>query len=150
MGVGNLAHFFDGGAHVVLAEQGRAGDKRVGASAGAFGAGLEIDAAIHLDAIRGVSARAATPRPQVALILRSAQVGAAYLGQSVSFLFGSVIPPPSTDENGLRLSPGANTSYWFGRPYTTNNFTNAPYYWSPNAQAVSPPSPASSTLPGKR
>ena len=72
----------------------------------------------------------------VALILRSAQVGAPYLGQAVSFLFGSVIPVPSTDENAAPLPQGTSASYWFPTPYTTNNFTNAPYYWSPNAQAV--------------
>jgi hypothetical protein len=40
VGVGDLAHFFDGGAHIVLAEQGRAGDKRVGTGARAFGDSL--------------------------------------------------------------------------------------------------------------
>jgi len=81
--------------------------------------------------------RAADSSGRVALILRSAQVGAPFLGQSVSFLFGSVIPVPSTDENGLALPPGTSSlNYWFATPYTTNNFTNAPYYWSPNAQTV--------------
>jgi len=78
-----------------------------------------------------------TPTGPVALILRSAQVGAPYLGQSVSFYFGAVIAPPSTDENQEPLPQGIGPfDYWFGTPYTTNNFTNAPYYWSPNAQAV--------------
>jgi len=78
-----------------------------------------------------------TPNGPVALILRSAQVGAPYLGQSVSFYFGAVITPPSTDENQEPLPQGIGPfDYWFGTPYTTNSFTNAPYYWSPNAQAV--------------
>ena len=55
VGVDDLAHFFYGGAHVVPVKQGRAGNKRVGAGAGAFGGGLVIDAAVHLDAIRQFS-----------------------------------------------------------------------------------------------
>ena len=80
--------------------------------------------------------RARDSSGHVALILRSAQVGAPFLGQSISFLFGSVIPVPSTDENGKTLPQGTSLNYWFAMPYTTNNFTNAPYYWSPNAQTV--------------
>ena len=72
----------------------------------------------------------------VLVVLRSAQVGAPYLGQQVSFLFGSVIPPPGTDENGITLPQGTALNYWLPAPYTTNGYTNAPYYWSPNAQAV--------------
>lgn len=72
----------------------------------------------------------------VVVVLRSAQVGGPYLGQSVSFLFGSVIPVPSTDENGVTLPQGTAVNYWLPAPYTTNGYTNAPYYWSPNAQAV--------------
>ncbi len=73
---------------------------------------------------------------QVVVVLRSAQVGAPYLGQQVSFLFGSVIPVPSTDENGVTLPLGTSVNYWLPAPFTTNGYTNAPYYWSPNAQAV--------------
>ena len=80
------------------------------------------------------------PRGEVAgavvAVLRSAQVGAPYLGQRVSFLFGSVIPVPSTDENGVTLPQGTSVNYWLPAPYTTNGYTNAPYYWSPNARAV--------------
>lgn len=72
----------------------------------------------------------------VVVVLRSAQVGAPYLGQQVSFLFGSVIPVPSTDENGVTLPQGTSVNYWLPAPYTTNGYTNAPYYWSPNARAV--------------
>jgi len=72
----------------------------------------------------------------VVVVMRSAQVGGPYLGQRVSFLFGSVIPVPSTDENGVTLPQGTSVNYWLPAPYTTNGYTNAPYYWSPNAQAV--------------
>ena len=72
----------------------------------------------------------------VVVVLRSAQVGAPYLGQQVSFLFGAVIPVPTTDEFGLNLPAGTSVNYWLPAPYTTNGYTNAPYYWSPNAQAV--------------
>jgi hypothetical protein len=72
----------------------------------------------------------------VIAVLRSAQVGAPYLGQRVSFLFGSVIPVPSTDETGVTLPQGTSVNYWLPAPYTTNGYTNAPYYWSPNARAV--------------
>lgn len=72
----------------------------------------------------------------VVVVLRSAQVGGPYLGQQVSFLFGSVIPVPSTDENGVTLPQGTSVNYWLPAPYTTNGYTNASYYWSPNAQAV--------------
>jgi len=72
----------------------------------------------------------------VVVVLRSAQVGAPYLGQQVSFLFGAVIPVPTTDEFGSNLPAGTSVNYWLPAPYTTNGYTNAPYYWSPNAQAV--------------
>jgi hypothetical protein len=72
----------------------------------------------------------------IILIQRSAQVGAPYLGQQVSFLFGAVIPPPLTDESGVTLPLGSSLNYWLPAPYTTNSFTNAPFYWSPNAEAV--------------
>ena len=77
-----------------------------------------------------------TPSGKVVFILRSAQVGAPYFAQQVSFLFGDVIAPPSTDENGKALPLGDNLSYWVPQPYTTNNYAGAPYYYSPNAQAV--------------
>ena len=42
-----------------------------------------------------------TPNGAVALIQRSAQVGASYFGQQVSFYFGQVVSVPVTDENGM-------------------------------------------------
>ena len=77
-----------------------------------------------------------TPSSGVAAILRSAQVGAPYFAQQVSFFFGAVIPPPSTDENGVALPTNVlNIDYWVGQPYTTNT-TNLGYYYSPNSLAV--------------
>ena len=70
-------------------------------------------------------------------MLRSAQIGAPYLGQRVAFLFGSVIPVPSAPMRmELALPQGTAVNYWLPAPYTTNGYTNAPFYWSPNAQAV--------------
>ena len=40
----------------------------------------------------------------VLVVLRSAQVGAPYLSRQVSYLFGSIIAPPVTDENGAALT----------------------------------------------
>jgi hypothetical protein len=77
-----------------------------------------------------------TPSTPVVAVLRSAQVGAPFFSQQVSFYFGSVIGPPVTDENGTTLTNVSNLDYWIGKPYTTNNYTNAPYYYSPHAQAV--------------
>ncbi len=37
---------------------------------------------------------------------------------------------------GWPFRKGTSVSYWLPAPYTTNGYTNAPYYWSPNAQAV--------------
>src|SRR5258708_16922056 len=61
----------------------------------------------------------------IVAILRSAQVGAPYLGQQISYLFGAVIAPPLTDENGVPLPVGSSLNYWLPAPYTTNNFSNA-------------------------
>src|ERR1035437_7368509 len=51
VGVGDLPHFFDGGAHVALAEQGGAGHKSISTGAGTFGDGGVVDAAVHFEAI---------------------------------------------------------------------------------------------------
>ena len=73
---------------------------------------------------------------QVVVVLRAAQVGAPYVAKAVSFSFGAVIPVPLVDASGVTLTNIQPTSYWLPAPYTTNNFTNAPYYFSPHAQAV--------------
>ncbi|HXR06181.1 MAG TPA: hypothetical protein VN765_02560, partial [Candidatus Acidoferrum sp.] len=77
-----------------------------------------------------------TPNGAVLAILRSAQVGAPYFAQQVSYFFGSVVPQPTVDENGLQLPSGASLTYWLPQPYTSGVVSNLPYYWSPNAQAV--------------
>src|SRR5665213_1048529 len=77
-----------------------------------------------------------TPTGPIVVVLRSAQVGAPYFAQNVSYYFGAVIPQPATDENGVALASGASLTYWLQQPYSTNNYTNAAYYWSPNARAV--------------
>ena len=77
-----------------------------------------------------------TVNGQVVFVLRSARVGAPYLGQQVSFYFGAVIPPPPNDENGIPLPDGDNLTYWLHQPFTNNTTNVIPYYWSPNAQAV--------------
>lgn len=83
----------------------------------------------------------------VVMTMLRARVGAPYLGRSVSFLFGQVIPPPNTDEYGVLLSavnsgvnpprqPQSPETYWLPEPYSTVNHANTGYYWSPHAQAV--------------
>ncbi len=72
----------------------------------------------------------------VVMIMRRAQVGAPFLSRQVSFLFGSVIPVPSTDENGILLTNIVKEQYWLAEPHSTNDHTNATYYWSPNAGKV--------------
>ena len=73
----------------------------------------------------------------ITVVLRAVQVGAPYISRQVSFLFGQVITPPETDQAGLPLSPAQIAAgYWRPEPYTINNHSNAPYYWSPNAGAV--------------
>ncbi len=84
----------------------------------------------YLDWPRGKS------NQNVVVVLRSAQVGASYFGQQISYLFGSVIPMPATAENGLSLTNTVPEAYWLPEPFTANGHTNAPYYWSPNARAV--------------
>lgn len=73
---------------------------------------------------------------QVVLYLRAAQVGAPYQSKAISFSFGDVIPVPSVDAHGVTLTNIVPQAYWLPAPYTTNSYTNAPYYFSPHAQAV--------------
>lgn len=71
----------------------------------------------------------------VKLVLRS-QVGSPYFGRPVSFLFGSVISPPDTDENGVALSGVSPSVFWFAEPYSTDDHADARYYWSPSAKVI--------------
>lgn len=68
--------------------------------------------------------------------LRRAQIGAPYLSRQVSFLFGSQIAVPETDEGGLLLRNIVKEQYWIAEPFSTNNHVGARYYWSANAQKV--------------
>ena len=84
---------------------------------------------------------------QVVMAMIRGRVGAPFLGRSVSFLFGEIVPRPNADEHGVLLST-VNTNvtpnrpvqtpenYWLPEPYTTANHTNTGYYWSPHALAV--------------
>ncbi len=70
---------------------------------------------------------------QVVAQLQRATVGAPFLARTVSFLFGSVIGPPDTDENGNKLAGITSTSYWQRQP---NDAGEVGYYYSPHAQLV--------------
>ena len=70
---------------------------------------------------------------QVKASLRRAIVGAPFLNRPVSFLFGSVIDPPDTDENGDKLVGVLPGQYWLAKPEIVEN---AGYYYSPHAQKV--------------
>lgn len=70
------------------------------------------------------------------IVLRSSQVGAPTFSQVVSFYFGSIITPPSTDENGVLLSSVTPAQYWYPQPYTNGTATTLGYYYSPNARQV--------------
>jgi hypothetical protein len=87
-------------------------------------------AAGNLDLPRGKSGE------QVTMVLRASQAGAATFSQVVSFYFGSVISPPSTDESGVLLTNVTPAQYWHPEPYTNNVLTAAGYYFSPNARQV--------------
>lgn len=86
--------------------------------------------AVNLNLPRGTSGGAVT------MVLRSSQAGAATFSQTVSFYFGSVITPPSTDENGLLLTNLSPAVYWNPEPYTNGTSLTLGYYYSPNARQV--------------
>jgi hypothetical protein len=70
----------------------------------------------------------------VVAILRASQVGAPYLAKQSSFAFGSIIPPPLTDEHGVGLTN--NPNYWLAAPYSAGGTNVRPYYYSPYANSV--------------
>ncbi|HYE32573.1 MAG TPA: hypothetical protein VEH27_14180, partial [Methylomirabilota bacterium] len=72
----------------------------------------------------------------VQMALRRVQIGVPYVSRPASFLFGSVIPRPDTDENGAPLTNALASQYWLPQPYLAPGQTNPPYYWSPHAQVV--------------
>ncbi|MEQ2007852.1 MAG: hypothetical protein ABMA26_13730 [Limisphaerales bacterium] len=71
----------------------------------------------------------------VKLILR-AQVGAYWVSQESSLLFGAIIPTPDTDLDGNALTGASLTNYWAAEPFTTNSHAGAAYYYSPHAAKV--------------
>jgi hypothetical protein len=103
-----------------------------------FGAGLHLDSASIGSAtdFPALSANLRMPRGSsndvTTIVLRRALVGGPVIAQQHSYFFGSIIVPPAKDEAGNAL--GAN--YWLPEPFSLNGHTNAPYYWSPHAQAV--------------
>jgi hypothetical protein len=70
------------------------------------------------------------------IIQRGAQIGVPYLCRQVSYLFGSVVAVPATDENGVLLTNVVASAYWLPEPFSASNHTNDPFYWSPNAGLV--------------
>ena len=74
---------------------------------------------------------------QPAMILLNADVGAPYVSRQISFLFGSVIPAPETDESDTLLPEEVDPNeYWLAEPHTTDNHADTGYYWSPHANSV--------------
>lgn len=72
----------------------------------------------------------------VAVVLQQARVGGTYQAAPPSYYFGSIISAPIVDINGNLLTNANAAAYWQPVPWTTNNFTTAPYYFSPNAGVV--------------
>jgi hypothetical protein len=79
------------------------------------------------------------------LIAGRARLGNPFVGSSFAYLFGDIIPPPTTDEYGVSLDqtnpttsrpPTIPSTYWAAEPYTTSNHVGAAYYWSPHAETV--------------
>ena len=78
-------------------------------------------------------------------VLQRATVGAPYIARSVSFLIGSVIPPPDTDENDVALDGVEPEDYWFLKPDEADSAANK-YYWSPHANSVFAVEPGNTTV----
>lgn len=79
--------------------------------------------------------RSQNPNDTVRVAIRL-QAGAPYMSKQVSFLFGSVILPPDTDEDGNPLSAQERLNYWRPEPFSTTGHANTGYYWSPHAAKV--------------
>ena len=72
----------------------------------------------------------------VSVVLTSARVGAPFVAQRVSILFGGVIPQPQTDADTNLLSGVLPSAYWLAEPFTTDGHATAAYYYSPHAREV--------------
>lgn len=70
------------------------------------------------------------------IVMARASVGAPFVAQRISLLFGSVIPVPDTDTATNLLVGISPKDYWLPEPHSVNNHTNAPYHWSPHARQV--------------
>jgi hypothetical protein len=92
-----------------------------------------VGSAVALDVPHGVNADG-----NVVVVLRSAQIGAAWFSRLPSLQFGAIIPPPEVDENGQLLSNRniRAEDYWLPEPHSANAHATAPYYWSRHAQEV--------------
>ncbi len=86
--------------------------------------------AVEMDRPRGLDGNT------VVLVMRRAEIGAPFLSREVSFNFGSVVSPPIKDEQGVLLPGETSTTYWLPEPYSTNNHSNAGYYWSRHARLL--------------
>ncbi|MBI5801000.1 MAG: hypothetical protein HZA92_09800 [Verrucomicrobia bacterium] len=115
----------------------------VAASPAALGAGSFAANAEAIDFPR------AKDGATVTLILR-AQVGAYWISQESSLLFGAVIPVPETDINGNTLTGVALTNYWASEPFSTNSHAGAAYYYSPHAKKVFATQPGDVSLTWRR
>jgi hypothetical protein len=68
------------------------------------------------------------------IFMTTVEIGAPMVAQQVSFLFGSTIPAPSTDENDDILSVDPS-EYWLAEPHVPSG-VNTKYYFSPHALQV--------------
>ena len=125
-----------------------------------FGAGVRPIASAQLRTDQSLAANAVTlnlPRlgnTTPTHILLRARVGSPMVSRGVDYLFGSIISVPDIDENGVLLSARnpvvRKEDYWKAEPYTINNHSGAPYYWSPNARAVFATKPGSISITWSR
>ncbi len=156
-----------------LAQQQAAGLTEVPATTNQFGGFIAFGASVkpartNLNPALSFAANAenldltrAKQSNQVVMVMLRGRVAAPYLGRSVSFQFGEIMPRPDRDEYGVLLSTvntnvipnrpvTAPEAYWLPEPYTTANHTNALYYWSPHAQSVFAANAGPLTIPWRR
>ncbi len=87
----------------------------------------------------------------IVVVMKSAQIGAPFMMRRTAFLFGSIIPVPGIGDDGQLLSASIRPEdYWFAEPFSTNDHSGAPYYWSPNARTVFAIQPGPISITWKR